>query len=123
MFPLLEFLEKDMEHDMFKLYAKWFSARDNGEKGAGFHVFMFFIFPLFFLSLFILHCIRRCLCGKKVQASTSSCFSSSPSSSSHFSSSTASSGAYAGACAGFHVFMFFIFPLFFLSLFILHCIL
>lgn len=71
MFPLLEFLEKDMEHDMFKLYAKWFSARDNGEKGAGFHVFMFFIFPLFFLSLFILHCILRCicrcLCGKKVK--------------------------------------------------------
>jgi len=62
MFPLLDFLEKDMEHEYFKLYSKWFSARDNGEKGVGFNVFVFIIFPLAILALFILHCILRCIC-------------------------------------------------------------
>jgi hypothetical protein len=62
MFPLMEFLDKDETHPVWVFYEKWFSARSNGEKGSGFHVFMFIIFPAAFLILMILRCILKCIC-------------------------------------------------------------
>jgi hypothetical protein len=62
MFPLMEYIEKDESHPAWIFYEKWFAARRNGEKGAGFHVFMFFIFPAAFIILMILRCIMKCIC-------------------------------------------------------------
>lgn len=68
-FPLLKYIEKDMQNPIWKFHEKWFLGRTGGEKAAGFNVVWMILLPVLLLIILILRCmcklLCRCCCSKK----------------------------------------------------------